>query len=209
MTSHDLILAFVKRQRRIPTADTTYDTVIADTMNSAYGIYCRRLQSLGAPGMRGTATFPIVALTRDYGLASDFDVLIDDSVRYYTTGTTNYRVLQIVSGTDAELWDAMQSTISPLACRVIAGATGTARKLRLLPAFTESGTTVAYAYWKKPATLAAGVVLELPELGDAVGWNCVANSYDYFRDDDGARGQDMALARAKASYTEALGTLNP
>jgi hypothetical protein len=208
VTTYDAILAFIKRKRRIPSTETQFDSEIADDINTAYRLYCRRLQSLGAPGLRGTATFAIVADQQDYNLASDFDVLIDNSVRYYTSGSTDFQILDIVSGPSAELWDSIPEGYAPLACRVIAGSTGTQRKLRLLPAFSETGKTVAYAYWKRPATLSAGVTLELPELSDAVAWSAVAGSFNYFRDDN-TSGVQVALAQAKAAFNEALGTLNP
>ncbi len=209
MTTYAEILAFVKRQRRIASSDTQYDSVIGDAINSAYQTYCRRLQSLQAPGMRAASSFAVAAETQDYDLPADFDVLIDNSPRFYTTDDTDYTLIQVVSGPNAELWESMQSTYSPQACRVIAGSTGTQRKLRLLPAFTQTGITVAYAYLKRPATLSGSDVLELPELADAVAWNAIANTFAYFRDADDGPGLQMALARAKSSYLEVLGTLNP
>lgn len=207
MTTYAEILAFVKSVGRI--VDTSFDTVIGNLINQSYRKYCRRLQSLSAPGMRGTATFAIVDGQQDYDLESDFDALIDNSVRYYTDGETDYRLLQVVSGPDAELWEAMDEAYSPQACRVVAGSTGTQRKMRLLPAFSETGKTVAYSYWKRPATLSSGSTLELPELSDAVAWDTLAALVDFTRDANAGSQQVNYLGRAKAAYQEALGTLNP
>lgn len=202
------IITFVKRQRRIPPSDTEYDQLITDDATSAYQQYCRRLQQIpGHPGLRNTATFAVVGGTQDYNLATNFDRLIDDSVRYYNPDEDNPIpvILTIVNGPDAEIWESMGETYSPAACRVIPGATGDTRKLRLLPDFTQDGYEIAYAYWKRPVIAAVGDALEIPELEDAIKWNAVSNSYDYFRDERSGNSQNRADLRAREAFKQVLG----
>ncbi len=210
MTTFNEILAGVKLIRRIPSADTQYDSLITLHANSTYEVYCRKLQQSGAANMRVVGTpLAIVGGTQNYNLPANFDRMIDESVQYQFNATVYGKViLPVVSGPDAEIWEAFGSfNYAPRACRIIASteATFTPLKLRLLPSFTETGGTVSFSYWKKPATLAAGVTLELPQLADAVMWNCISNSYDYFRDNGNETSQARADARARESYKEALG----
>jgi hypothetical protein len=212
MTTHDQILAFVKLNRRIPSADTQYDALITGHMNSTYEVYCRKLQQRGDPNMRVVGTpLAIVGGTQNYNLPANFDRMIDESVQYQFNATVyGKKILPIVSGPDAEIWEAFTNfNYAPQACRIVASASASFSplQLRLLPSFTETGGTVSFSYWKKPATLAAGVTLELPQLADAVAWNCISNSYDYFRDTDGTTSQSRADARARESYKEALGLI--
>lgn len=206
--SFTTILDFVKRQRRIPAADTQYDQFITDDINSCYQQYCRRLQQPpGHPAIRATSTITTIAGTQDYALPANFDRLIDESVQYYNAALDDPSkvVLEIVNGPDAELWETLYETIDPIACRVIAGATGNERKLRLMPAFTQGSYTVSFAYWKRPATLTTGSVLEIPELEDAVSWNALSNSYDYFRDEKSGNSQSRADLRAREAFKQVLG----
>jgi hypothetical protein len=212
MNTHDQILAFVKLNRRIPSADTQYDALITGHMNSTYEVYCRKLQQLGEPNMRVVGTpLAIVGGTQNYNLPANFDRMIDESVQYQYSATAYGKViLPLVWGPDAEIWETATTTVyAPQACRIVASTavTFTPLQLRLLPNFTETGGTVAFSYWKKPAALAAGGTLELPQLADAVAWNCISNSYDYFRDTDGTTSQARADARARESYKEALGLI--
>lgn len=207
MTTYNEILAFVKGIARIP--DTTQDTNLGLLINESNRRLCRKLQSRGAPAMRLTATFAVVAGTQDYDLAADFDVLIDNSVRYYTTGEEDYQILNIVSGPDAELWESLEEASTPLACRVIAGSTGTQRKLRIMPLSRESGKSITYAYWKRPAALTAGSTLPVPELSDAIAWDVLASTPDIFRDANSSSQQQVWISRARSSFNELLGTLNP
>lgn len=207
MTTFAEILAFVKGIGRIP--DTTQDTNLGLLINESNRRFYRKLQSRGSPAARSTATFAVVAGTQDYDLAEDFDVLIDNSVRYYTSGEEDYRILDIVSGPDAELWESMQETSAPMACRVIAGSAGTSRKLRIMPLSQQSGKSISYAYWTRPATLTVGSTLGIPELSDAIAYDVLASTPDIFRDANSSSQQQVWLARSKASFNEVLGTLNP
>lgn len=212
MTTFSEILAFVKLNRRIPSGDTQYDSLITGHANSSYEVYCRKLQQLGDPNMRVVGTpLAIVGGTQNYNLPANFDRMIDESVQYQFNATVYGKtILSIVSGPDAEIWEAFtDSSYAPQACRIVSAVSPATSplQLRLLPNFTETGGTVAFKYWKKPTALAAGVTLELPQLADAVAWNCISNSYDYFRDTDGATSQSRADARARESYREALGLI--
>jgi hypothetical protein len=210
MTTFNEILANVKLNRRIPAADTQYDSLITLHANSTYEVYCRKMQQNGAANMRVVGTpLTIVGGTQNYNLPVNFDRMIDESVQYQFNATVyGKKILPIVSGPDAEIWEAFTNfNYAPQACRIVASASASFSplQLRLLPSFTETGGTVSFVYWKKPAALAAGVTLELPELADAVMWNCISNSFDYFRDDGSGSAQARADARARESYKEALG----
>lgn len=213
MTTYAEILAFVKRQRRINNADTQYDQLITDDMNSAYETYCRKLQDLGHYNLRVVGTpLSITGGTQNYTLPTNFDRMIDESVQYQFASTAYGKViLPIVWGPDAEIWEAQTTAVyAPQACRIVTStSTTTPPQLRLLPNFSESGGTVSFSYWKRPATLTTGVTLEVTALADAVAWNCVSNSYDYFRDTNGTDSQRRADMRARESYKQVLGTILP
>lgn len=163
--------------------------------------------------MRDVGTpLAIVAGTQNYNLPANFDRMIDESVQYAPSGSTYGKtILPIVSGPDAEIWEAAaaDATYAPQVCRIVGAdaATPTLLQLRLLPDFTETGGTVSFSYWKKPATLTTGVTLEVPQLADAVAWNAISNSYDYFRDDKAGKSQMRADARARECYLQAIGLL--
>jgi hypothetical protein len=206
MTLYSEIKAFVKTLGRIN--DTSEDSAIAALADQSYRKWCRKLQIMGAPALRSTATITIVAATQDYALATDFDVFVENSVRYYTSGSTDFTIIPIVKDPDAALFEAMDQAFQPLACRVIAGATGATRKLRLLPSFSDTGKVVSYAYWKQPAQISASsTAIEVPELADAVAFDVLAGLVDYTRDNNASNQQINYLGRAKTAFNEVLGTL--
>lgn len=203
MTTFADILAFVKSQARITT--TSEDENLGYLINQSYLSFCRSNQW---PGLRKTASFSATGGTQNYILASDFDRLILDGVRYYTTGSTDYKILPVEIQPDAEIWDAMQATYDPLACCVVPDTTsGTQRKMRLLPNFTATGKTVEYAYYKKPAALSGSVVLELPELCPAIAWDVLASNKDFARDTDTS--QAVYLERARRAKYAAISLTLP
>lgn len=200
MTTFLEVLNFVKTQLRIDTTNTSEDTFLKQTINYSQLRYARRRQW---PQLRDTGTITTTS-AQSYDLESDFDILIDGGVRYYTA-TNSQIFLQEVAQNDAELWRGMSSVITPQACQVISGTTGATKKLQLLPTFTETGKTVEYAYLKKPATMTADAdVLALPELAEAIAFDTCSNYMDWSRDTSNQA--ERYAMRANDAYKRALAT---
>lgn len=203
MTTFLEVLDFVKTQLRIDTTNTSEDTLLKQTINYSQLRYARRWQW---PQLRATGTFTTTS-DQSYDLEEDFDILLDESIRYYYLATTTdaAQFLTMVSRNDAELWRGLPQGSDPKACQVIAGDSGDEKKLLLLPDFTNTGATVEYGYLRKPATMVDDDdVLELPQLAEAIVFDTCSNYMDWSRDTSSQ--SERYAQRAYDSYKRALAT---
>jgi hypothetical protein len=198
MTTFADIQTFVKTQARITSTDR--DTQIAQAINEA------RRTVLGTdffPQDRVAATQVLTAGTQDYALPAAFRQMADESLYVYTTGTTNYIPVKLVSEPDADLWDAMQATYLPLAAQVIAGATTGARKLRVMPDFTATDQTLKYVYFANPTDVSSTDAVGSPDICDAIAWYVLAQDEDWTRDNGGGQRQADYMMRYQRALKRA------
>lgn len=202
MTTLAEVLAFVKSKARIATADTTRDADITLSINAAYRHVCGRDFW---PFLRTTTTQALTAGTQEYVLPSDFGQIEVESVNIYITGTTNYTPLTQANMPDAGLWDQMNPVYIPGAFRIVAGTTNLLRKIRVMPQFTGIGYTLAFAYFKRIATLTGSDVLGDDLICDAVAWAALADDKDWNRDvDESKSSYERKATRALRDAQSAL-----
>lgn len=195
MTTFTETLTFIKAQARITSTDQ--DTRLGYAINEA------RRTVLGKdffPQSRTAATQVLTAGTQDYALPADFNIIAEDSLVVYTTGTTYYSPVIVTQQPDADLWEAFQSGALPGAAQIIKGTANGLRKLRLMPNFTATGQTLGYVYWAHPADVSGSEVLGSPDLCDAVAWSVLAGDKDYSRDN----GNGQVQADYQLRYQSAL-----
>ncbi len=206
MTTLLEVLNFVKNQVRIPLTSTNEDTWLKQAINESQLSFARRKQW---PQLRATGTFTTTS-AQSYDLETDFETLLDGSIRYYygSTPTTDSATsfLTMVSQNNAELYRGLPQGSDPIACQVIAGTTGASKKLILLPDFTNTGATVEYGYIKKPAELTLDAdVLALPELSEAIAWDVCSQYMNWLRDKTAAGAN--YYSRSRRCYFDALATI--
>lgn len=160
-----------------------FTTMLPYWINESYQrVYNRNVG--GWPSQRATGTLTTTT-AQNYPLPANFQRLVDNSVRYYETTNEDgpYQILPIEVGQDAEIWESFATQTDPLACRVVSGADGNRRYLRLMPVFTNEGRYLSYAYFKKAnQSLTSTTILDVPELCSAVAWDVMANNQTFFRD---------------------------
>lgn len=199
MTTFAQVLAAIKAMARITSTDR--DTQLGIAINES------RRALLGKdffPQTRTAATQVLTASTQDYALPSDFSQFADESLVIYETGTTNYRPLTLVSEPDADLWDQMAEGYDPMAVQVIAGATTGARKMRLMPSFTNTSLTMSYVYWAHPADISGSDAVGSPNICDAIMWDVLVGDNAWERDlKQGAMNAEYYLAKRRDAWNRA------
>lgn len=204
MQTYTDIVNFVTAQSRAIGSDIT--TLLPYWINESYQrIYNRN--PAGWPSQRATGTFTTTS-AQNYSLPTNFRNLIENSVLYYESTNEDgpYQTLEIVRGDDGEIWEQFETQLDPVACRIISGADGNRRLLRLLPAFTNTDRLITYAYQRKPnQSLSSTTILDVPELASAVAWDVLATNKQYFRDTKNMTSQFYITQREEA-YKTALRT---
>lgn len=197
------ILTFIKANGRISSTDE--NELLVSQVNESY---LRLARKKPWPTLRTLGTITTVQGQQNYDLPVDFDRLYENSVRYDTANPNPQWnqgwILPIVSGPDAEVWEALVSQYVPGSVRIVQGSVNP-KALRLLPYFDATPVQVSFVYYRKPATLATdGDALEVADLCEAIAWDVLNSERAYSRDDS-----MMAFFadRAKRSYYSAMSTL--
>lgn len=172
------MLSFIKRQARI--TGTSEDSVLIGLINESF---LRLSRQFPYSELRVVATFTTVSGQQNYDLPADFDRLVDDSIRFGTTGYSlpGY-IVPIVADADAEIYGAIPEVAYPTAVQVVAGISAPLA-LRFLPAFSATPQPVYYTYLKRPTevTLDSDPV-PVFRLAEAVCWEVMLSERMYSRD---------------------------
>lgn len=197
------ILTFIKANGRISSTDE--NSLLVAQVNESY---LRLARKKPWPSLRTLGTLTTVQGQQNYNLPANFDRLYENSIRY-DTGNPSPQwaqgwVLPIVSGPDAEVWEALWTRFAPGAVRIVEG-TGGLKALRLMPYFDATPVQISFVYYKKPAVLVNDAdILEVTDLCEAIAWDVLNSQRAYSRDDSM---MSFFADRAKRSYYSAMSTL--
>lgn len=182
MTTIAEMLAFIRGQARVTSTDE--ETVLINAINEAFLRLCRK-SVIPYPGLKTSASITTITNTQNYDLPANFDRLLDDGIRY-DTGNAQWpegRLVNIVYGDSANIWEAMGRSFWPGAVTIVAGSTPGRKAIRFLPYFTDTPRTATVGYVKRPTTYTTGSdVLEVPELAEAVCLESMRTEKVYSRD---------------------------
>jgi hypothetical protein len=190
---------------RYKESTTELNSLMTSLANEASTYFCRKarfpqMEVLGA-------TITTTSGTEAYALASNFDRMIESSVRYDVTSTSNGRILPLVPDTELEYYRALPEGPSPMACAIGAPSSGTTYRLLVYPAFTETSKTIEYDYVKLPTSLSAGTsATEVPALDYAICYYVLKGVAEYHADDKRAA---MFASEERQHWIAATKTASP
>ena len=183
---------------------TALDSFIDLRLNQAYMTavmrppYWRQLLVVGA-------SFPTTAGTETYPTSSDFNRIVPNSMLYYQNTATSGFSLRDIDYEVAQPYKIVNQGIIPQLAFVVAGTSGSSKRIQLIPPFTDPSGTVTYDYYKFPSTMAATDSPAVAELETFITYKALADLAMWHKDMDGA---DMYSKRASEEWRSAMQVIN-